>query len=246
MEPLADWDRYDFSHGGFTHEVYRKGTGPGVIVMHELPGMTPEFLRYIEELADEGFTVFAPHLFGPIDKHRPMGNLVGIVARGCIRREFTIWARDRTSPIVDWLKALARRAHKELGGPGVGAVGMCFTGGFALAMIVDAPVVAPVVAQPALPLATVGTKGGRKRRGADIGLSPSDVVAVAQSDCPLLGLRFAEDPLVGSRFQTLEVVLGDRFDPVEFSGDQHATLTGHRQEAGVEKVLAFLKERLSG
>ena len=62
-----------------------------------------------------------------------------------------MFARGRTSPVARWLRSLARELHAQLGGPGMGAVGMCFTGGFALAMLADAPIAAPVLAQPAAP-----------------------------------------------------------------------------------------------
>jgi dienelactone hydrolase len=143
--------------------------------------------------------------------------------------------------VANWLRALARTLHEELGGPGVGALGMCFTGGFALAMMADAPVVAPVLAQPSLPFPV-----GRQRRG-DLGLSPADLASVrtkAAQGCSVLGLRYANDPAVGSRFDTLRQELGDRFIAVEFPGRQHSTLTEHRQQEGVDRVLEFFRQNL--
>jgi hypothetical protein len=66
----------------------------------------------------------------------------------CIHREFNVWYTGKSSPIVEWLRALARKAHADCGGRGVGAIGMCFTGGFALAMMTESTVVAPVLSQP--------------------------------------------------------------------------------------------------
>ena len=120
---------------------------------------------------------------------------------------------------------------------------MCFTGGFALAMMVDPAVVAPVVAQPSLPFA-VG-----RRRAADLGLSPADLDAVklrAAAGCPVLGLRYAADKATGTRFDTLRRELGDDFIAVEFAGKGHATLTEHRRQEGVDRVLDFFDERLAG
>ena len=77
---------------------------------------------------------------------------------------------------------------------------MCFTGGFALAMMVDDSVAAPVVAQPSAPFAI-----GRKR-AADLNLSPADtdaVVARAAAGCQVLGLRYRKDRATGTRFDTL-------------------------------------------
>jgi dienelactone hydrolase len=118
---------------------------------------------------------------------------------------------------------------------------MCLTGGFALAMLADAPIAAPVLAQPASPAPV-----GRARR-ADLGLSPADLEAVkakAAAGCQVLGLRYESDPAVGTRFDTLRRELGDNFIAVEFPGRRHATLTEHRQQEGVDRVLAFLEEKL--
>lgn len=51
---------------------------------------------------------------------------------------------------------MIRQAHAQSGGTGVGAIGMCFTGSFALAMAIDDVVLAPVMSQPALPVARAG------------------------------------------------------------------------------------------
>ena len=93
-----------------------------------------------------------------------MGYAAAEMLKGiCIRREFSVWATNRSSPIVDWLRALSREMHTQCGGNGVGAVGMCFTGNFALAMMTEPAVVAPVLSQPSLPLAG---GPGRTRSGA--------------------------------------------------------------------------------
>jgi dienelactone hydrolase len=190
-----------------------------------------------------GFTVVMPHLFGTPEKPMSIGYVAGVVPRVCVSKEFTTMAAGRTSPIAGWLRSLARDLHDELGGSGVGALGMCFTGGFALAMMVDTSVVAPVVAQPSLPFA-VG-----RRRAADLNLSPADLAAVKDrvaGGCEVLGLRYREDAAVGTRFDTLTRELGDGFIRVEFEGKKHSTLTAHRQQEGVDRVLAFFEEKLKG
>src|SRR5581483_8959151 len=155
----------------WTRPVYRRGAGPAVIVIHEMPGLHPLVLRFASRVADAGMTVFCPHLFGEAGKPpRPL-NALGTMLKGiCIRREFDVWATDRSSPIVDWLRALARQAHGECGGRGVGAVGMCFTGGFALAMMTEPAVVAPVLSQPSMP----AVSGSRKRAG-QTDASPAEI-----------------------------------------------------------------------
>ena len=150
------------------------------------------------------------------------------------------------SPIIGWLRALARDLHREVGGPGIGAVGMCFSGGFALGMMLDDVMIAPVLSQPSLPLAL-----GRKR-GRDLNLSPEDLKVVvdrARSGCEVLGLRFDQDGLTGTRFETLAELLGDAFIEVELPSSRsrdHSVLTEQRDEPSVARVLDFLADRLQG
>jgi len=241
MSLLASWTPGTHVDGEVSHPTYRKGSGPGVIVIHEIPGLTPEVIGFAEEVVAAGYTVVLPHLFGTPEAPLGAGVLARVVPQVCVSREFTTMATGSTSPVAAWLRSLARSLHEELGGPGVGALGMCFTGGFALAMMVDTAVAAPVLAQPSLPFA-IG-----KRRAADLGLSPADLAAVRQraaGGCQVLGLRYRDDRAVGTRFDTLTDEIGDAFLRVEFAGKGHSTLTVHRQQEGVDRVLAFFADRL--
>jgi len=243
MSEIDDWTRGEHSASGVTHPTYRKGSGPGVIVISEIPGITEDVIGFSEEVVDQGFTVVMPHLFGKVPSSESPMAVMGSLRAVCVNREFNKMRLQQTSPVADWLRSLARDLHAELGGPGVGAVGMCFTGGFALAMMVDDSVVAPVLAQPSLPF-PVG-----KARAADLNLSPSDLTKVkarAAAGCEVLGLRYTEDMAVGTRFDTLARELGDAFIRVEFPGRKHSTLTAHRQQEGVDRVLAFFDEKLHG
>jgi dienelactone hydrolase len=241
MSVLDGWTKGEFTADGVTHPTYRKGEGPGVIVVHEIPGMTPEVMRFAEEVVAQGHTVVLPHLFGtPGAKVGPL-SMAKAGAQICVSREFLRLATHTTTPVAKWLQALATDLHKELGGPGVGAVGMCFTGGYALAMLAGAPIAAPVLAQPSAPFPVTP---GRSR---DLGLSPADldsVKAKVSAGCQVMGLRYKNDKAVGSRFDTLRKELGDNFIAVEFPGIKHATLTMHRQQEGVDRVLAFFAEKL--
>ena len=210
--------------------------------MHEIPGLTPAVIGFGEEVVAAGFTVVMPSLFGTPERPPGAGSIVRTIGQVCVRREFTKLARRQTSPVADWLRSLARSLHDELGGPGVGALGMCFTGGFALAMMVDDAVAAPVLCQPSLPFAVTPS------RAADLNLSPADLDRVrsrAAAGCEVLGLRYRDDKAVGTRFETLTRELGDRFIRVEFPGKGHSTVTEHRQQEGVDRVLAFLREKLA-
>lgn len=242
---LEGWERSSFTAAGFTRDVYRRGAGPGVVVVHEIPGITPKVTRFADDVVAAGFTVLMPSLVGTPGREVSNGYLAASMTKVCISREFTHWALDRTSPIIGWLRALARNLHQEVGGPGVGAVGMCFSGGFALAMMVDDIMVAPVLSQPSMPFAV-----GRKERGADLNLSPDDALVVARrasEGCEVLGLRFTGDRLVGQRFESLRHLLGERFIAVELPSAQkndHSVLTEQRDEPSVQRVLQFLVDKL--
>jgi dienelactone hydrolase len=255
---VPGFDVTTFAHGGRAHEVYQAGTGPAVIVLHELPGLYPGMTVFGQRLVDTGYRVYLPSMFGrpgaPANGRRIRSSLM----RVCVSREFYLLA-DRTAPVVTWLRALAAKAHAECGGPGVGAVGMCFTGGYALAMAVEPAVLAPVLSQPATP----GPVTARKR--AALGLDPADLASVktrtADGLC-VLGLRFSADKgSPAERFATLRRELGDAFEAIEIDSSSgnahgiaqraHSVLTedlvdtpGHPTRAALDRVMAFLAERL--
>lgn len=242
---LAGWERRSFSAAGFTHDTYRRGSGPGVVVIHELPGITPTVIDFANDVVERGFTVVMPDLVGTPGKPVSAPYLASSLVKVCISREITAWALDRTTPVTAWLRALARALHAEVGGPGVGAVGMCFSGGFALGMMVDDIMLAPVLSQHSFPIAR-----GRGEASGNLGLSPDDeaeVVRRAEEGCQVLGLRFTGDRMVGTRFDALREKLGDAFIAVELpssSPRDHSVLTEQRDEPSVERVLGFLSDRL--
>ena len=241
---LDGWEHSEFTAAGITHGVFRRGSGPLVIVIHEIPGITPKVRRFAEEVVDRGFTVAMPILIGTPDRPATRGYLASTFAKVCVSSEFTTWAVGRTSPIIGWLRALGRSLHAEVGGSGIGAVGMCFSGGFALGMMVDELMRAPVLSQPSLPIAVGADRAG------DLNLSPDDLEAVVQraaNGCEVLGLRFTGDRMVGTRFEVLRRLVGDAFIEVELpssASSDHSVLTEQRDDASVERVLEFLERRL--
>lgn len=241
---LEGWEIGEFTAAGLTHPTYRRGVGPGVVVIHEIPGITPLVAKFANEVVDRGFTVVMPSLVGTPGKPPTVPYAAAQMAKVCIAREFTSFALNQTSPIISWLRALARNLHQDVGGPGVGAVGMCFSGGFALGMMVDDIMLAPVLSQPSMPL-PIG-----KTRRADLNLSPDDAAVIADraaAGCQVLGLRFTGDRLVGDRFSSLRELLGDAFIAVELpsaKSSDHSVLTEQRDEASVTRVLDFFAEKL--
>jgi dienelactone hydrolase len=257
---LDGFTETQFTDRGETRTVYRAGSGPGVVVMSEMPGITPNVVAFGQRLVDAGFTVAMPYLFGETGRGPSAPYILKSITQGCVSREFTSWALNRTSPIIDWLRALARDLHEQCGGPGVGAIGMCFTGGFALAMAVDETMLAPVLSQPSLPFAA-----GKARKRA-LGLSDVDLATVAaREELCVLAMRFTGDPAVpAERFEHLREVFGDRLIAIEIENRKgrnphelpkmaHSVVTehlvdepGHPTKDALDRVLAFFKERLAG
>jgi dienelactone hydrolase len=259
-EVLTGFTESRFTHDGMTRSVFAAGSGPAVIVIHEIPGLHPGVVAFAQRVVDAGFSVRMPSLFGTPGREVSVGYAIQTLAGACVAREFTTLALDRTSPVVGWLRRLAAEAHAECGGPGVGAVGMCFTGGFALGMMVDDTMLAPVMSQPALPFPV-----SPSRRRA-VGISDADLARVkeraARGAC-LMGLRFTADVAVPeARFDTLRRELGDAFIAVEIDSSKgnaygiprraHSVLTenfvdepGHPTRDALDRVLAFFAERLT-
>jgi dienelactone hydrolase len=249
------------TYAGFTHDVYWGGHGPAVVVIHEIPGLYQAVVDFARRVVDAGFTVVMPSLFGTPGREPSGGYMGGSVLGICVSREFHMFALGRTSPAVAFLRGLAAAAHAECGGRGVGAVGMCFTGGFALGMAVDDRMLAPVLSQPANPAPV----GSRRRTSLDISPADFDVVKRRARDgnCQVLGLRFSEDPAVpAERFEMLRRELGDAFIAVEIDSspgnahgihkNSHSVLAGHLVEQpghptveARDRVLDFLRDRLT-
>ncbi len=258
--PLDDFIREQFRDGNVAHDIYRLGSGPAVIVISEVPGITPRVVEFSREVSDRSLTVVLPDLFGTPGREPTVPYIFGTIAGLCISKEFSGLALGRSSPIISWLRALARAEHRRSGGPGVGVVGMCYTGGFGLAMAVDDSVLAPVLSQPSLPFAV------DKRRRADVQLSPADWSRVQQrardENLCVLGLRFSGDRAAPpERFATLREKLGDSFTAIELDSspgnphghprNAHSVLTEHLQDRpgtptreARDRVIDFLSERL--
>ena len=257
--PIDGFTVASMTFDGVARDVYRRGSGPAVIVMHEIPGITPTVARFAHIVADAGFSVLVPNLFGTPGRAMSMPYAAGQLARACVNREFAVFAANGTSPIISWLRALCAAAHAERGGPGVGAIGMCITGNFALALMVDDSMMAPVLSQPSLP---IGLSRCAKR---GLHLSDGDLVTVkrrAAAGVPVIGMRFTHDFMCPpERFERLREELGDAFEAIEIDSSPgnphgiprqaHSVVThdlvdeaGHPTRIALDRVLAFFGERL--
>lgn len=205
-DPLADFERREIGFDGDSKFVHVAGSGPAVIVMAEMPGISPHVARFARWVREAGFTVYMPSLFGR-DGAVPAAEEGGKVFRkACVAAEFRAFAGGGSSPVTRWLRRLARLAHGECGGPGVGAIGMCFTGNFALSMMLEPAMLAPVLAQPSLPL-----------DGPEDLESPAEELAAVRErlerdDLTVLAYRFEGDRICqAARFAAYAQALGDRF-----------------------------------
>jgi dienelactone hydrolase len=256
-DTLADFERRQVTLENKTKLVFVAGSGPAVIVMTEMPGIAPQVARFARWVRDAGFTVFMPNLFGDPGRPASTGYAIGQIARACISREFRAFAANESSPITSWLRALAAYAHPLCGGKGVGAIGMCFTGNFALSMMLEKAMLAPVLSQPSLP---IGNSAGMH-------IAPQELTTVKErldrENLTVLAYRFAGDPFCrAERFAAYEQALGSRFigrtlpdsaaNPNAAMGKPHSVVTQHLiDEEGqptrkaVDEILAFFHERLA-
>jgi dienelactone hydrolase len=261
-DSLEDFDRREVTLDGVTKVVLTSGRGPAVIVMAEMPGISPHVARFSRWVREAGFTVYMPSLFGRDGAFPTAEEGLAVMKRACVSAEFRAMTGNETSPVTVWLRALARLAHEECGGPGVGAIGMCFTGNFALTMMLEPSMLAPVLSQPSLPL----------NDPAALEIAPDDLNAVRQrlerDDLTVLAYRFAGDRFcTAERFRAYAAALGDRFVPrvlpdsaanprttpffEKVVASPHSVVTAHLIDeegqptlAARDEIIAFFSQRL--
>src|SRR5215813_5711815 len=262
-DPLEDFRRCEIAFDGVAKRVYVAGRGPAVIVMSEMPGISPEVARFARWVRDAGFAVHMPSLFGRDGAVPRTEGGIAVFKQACVSAEFRALAACQSSPVTQWLRALARLAHRECGGRGVGAIGMCFTGNFALTMMLEPAMLAPVLSQPSLPL----------NNRAAIEIAPDEVKAVRErlerEDLTVMAYRFEGDKFCpAKRFAAYAEALGDRFigrilpdsaantDVAPFFAHYvttpHSVVTQHLiNEAGQptiaarDEIIAFFRQRLA-
>ncbi len=249
-----------FKSEGIERVVYKSGEGPAIIVIHEIPGIYDKVFDFARRLNKAGYSTYLPSLIG--EPGKPFSNAYAMkgMAKLCIAKEFNCFALGKEAPIASWLRALARHAHQVHGGAGVGAVGMCFSGGFALAMMADESVIAPVLSQPSMPF-PLG-----KNFKYDIDVNSEDLPRIKQhmedKDICLLALKFSHDPLApNDRFKFLKETFGERFEGVVIDSSPgnphgnkriaHSVLTKdfvdspeHPTYQAMEKVMALFEKQL--
>ena len=251
---LLGYTNRPFEYAGISHAVYQSAkNGPGVLLMHELPGLTPECISLANRICQSGFTVFLPLLFGEPNETAMFANTL----RVCVSHEFKCLAEREDSPITPWLRALSRDIYERMDGTeGIGVICLCLTGGFVLSLMADKHVLAPITSEPSLPLPAI-TEAAKRA----FGVSDQDLTTSVERDIPLLGFRFSNDLICPSqRFDALKEKFGDNFERHDITSPSpeynirdhaHAVLTedysnapGHPTHIAFERVISFLTERL--
>jgi dienelactone hydrolase len=261
-DPLDDFDRRTITLEGATKAVLVAGQGPAVVVLAEMPGISPHVARFARRVREAGFTVWLPSLFGTDGAWPRAEEGLAVLRRACVSAEFRAFATNASSPVTQWLRALARQAHEACGGPGVGAIGMCFTGNFALSMMLEASVLAPVLCQPSLPFDAPGA----------LQIAPDELATVKarleREDLTVRAYRFEGDRYcTAQRFAAYAAALGPRFEPrvlpdgaanpapppffAQVVDSPHSVVTAHLIDAAGEptvaardEILAFFTTRL--
>ena len=228
------------------HDIYRRGQGSPIVLLQELPGIGQETLSLADKLVDAGFEVVMPHLFGPLGKTSIAGNLARVM---CLRKEFHLLSGQRSSPITDWIRLLCREIKAASGVAGVGVIGMCLTGNFAITLIGDESVLAAVASQPAMPFF----------KQAALHMSPSEVGEsrkALETKGPMRVLRFAGDPLCTEEKSRCiaQAFNGDgtpRIKEITLPGKGHSVLTldfvdaaGHPTREALDDVIRYFTAHL--
>ena len=254
------YDEFPFTADGARRRIFTRGSGPGVVIMHELPGLSPQCLDLGRRLACDGFQVFLPLMFGEPGQH---SGALGDITRFCLVKEFRAFASDQSQPITAWMRALCGEVNTRTGGQGIAVMGLCLSGGLVFALIAEKSVRAAVSSEPAVPIPL--TADGRSA----LGISPEElgdsVARVEAEGIPLLGLRFSDDWLCPrERFDRLalefsrgfaqppEVINSDPGNAAGISPRSHSVLTddfvdepGHPTRRAYDRVVGFLKMHLA-
>jgi dienelactone hydrolase len=184
---VAEYSVDRFRHGGRDYPIYRAGDGPPVLILHELLGLSDETLRLGRSLVAAGFRVVIPEFLpGKGSKLFMLPNFALI----CIRRQFKLWARNESGPFLDFARALCQEEAKD--SRGIGVIGMCLTGGFALSSVADddGKLKVPVICEPSLPFGFGASQSALQ-------MSPEMIAQVKQrmraDNVTGIACRFSED-----------------------------------------------------
>jgi dienelactone hydrolase len=232
--------------GEIPHDIYQLGSGAPIVIIQELPGIGQETLDLAQRFVAQGFSVYLPHLFGPIGKISLAGNVARVF---CMRKEFHLFEANKTSPIVDWLKALCQKIKTDTDMKGVGVIGMCLTGNFAISLMADDSVLAAVASQPSMPIT----------KQSALHMSPNDISQIKQgidTSDSIYVYRFDQDPICkAAKFEALDTEFNhdkSRIHLKTLPGKGHSVLTldfvdekNHPTHQALDEILAYFSRQLN-
>lgn len=217
---------------------------PPVLLLHEMPGLSPEVLELARSISDQGYTVYVPLLMGKPDENTDSDALFFRRANS-IRFSDPLWESrfqpaagghpaTRQAGVVELAKLataiLARHSHHRMG-----VIGNSFSGHLAMALAARMEeVAAPVTSQPAYPFSLVTTS--------DVGLTGDEIAALRKrvaGGYQILGFRYEYDHICPrERFIQLRKYFGTHgFLDRTLMGDRYQRTDGLPH--GAHSVLAL-------
>ena len=181
---------------------------PRVILMHEIYGLNKECIEFADRLHNDGFSVYLPLFFGELGETDTRRGL-----KFCLSKEFMKFSGENgESQTISWLRGLCRHLKSDADGK-IGVIGMCMSGGFALAMAVEDGVAAPVMGHPTRAF----RRGGANTNPKIIGISERTVDyacnEIIRQDKKIMGFRLPFDQFSPNRIMDrLDDRLGDRLE----------------------------------
>lgn len=230
------------------HDVYSLGNGDKIVlIIQELPGIGQETLALADKFVARGYRVVLPHLFGPLGRTATSGNLIRVL---CMRREFRIFAKNESSPVVDFLSGLCSALKAKHKVKGVAVIGMCLTGNFAISLMANEDVLAGFASQPSLAIASQQS----------LHISPDEISKIKENIDHVGAMHcgsFKQDRFcTEEKIQLLDSTFndGDRKRIIfhQLPGKKHAILTldfvneaGHPTFETLQSIFEYFDEQLS-
>jgi len=231
-----------------THDVYTLGNGHKIVVIiQELPGIGQETLALADRFVAQGYRVVLPHLFGPIGKTAVIGNTLRVL---CMRREFKIFAKNESSPVVDFLSGLCSHLKATHNVKGVAVIGMCLTGNFAISLMANEDVLAGFASQPSM---AILSQKSLHMSSTDISKIKNNIDTVGAMHCG----SFEKDKLCSyKKIQLLDKTFNDngnkRIIFHQLPGKGHSVLTldfvdeeGHPTRKTLDTIFGYFDEQLN-
>ena len=253
-DPIAEFDKLfclddkvDNGQRQFDVFISKEGDKP-IIVVHELPGMTKPFLCYCIKMANQGFKVYAPLMFGKMGKAKSSLQMLSL----CISSEFRkLYWRNQTegqpeSQFTRWVLHLAGVVSSRHESRKVGVIGMCLTGSFALVTFAEPAVNSVVCCQPAFPFVFRESLGLTKTQQCNVRREVNKLGAGCAQ-----GYRYKNAPLsrqshVDSTVSFMNDDGVERFTYKTLKGCKHSVVTDKKRNLTTENdILEFVNARLS-